>query len=70
MTEIKSPAVGVVLEVLVSAGDAVTAEQELVVVESMKIEIPVVAPRAGTVSNVAVETGAHVKENDVVLTLD
>ncbi|MBM4265393.1 MAG: acetyl-CoA carboxylase biotin carboxyl carrier protein subunit [Deltaproteobacteria bacterium] len=70
MTEIKSPAVGVVLEVLVSAGDAVTAEQELVVVESMKIEIPVVAPRAGTVSSVAVERGAHVKENDVVLTLD
>jgi biotin carboxyl carrier protein len=35
----------------------------------MKIEIPVVAPRNGTVSSIAVAAGAHVKEDDVVLTL-
>lgn len=69
MTEIRSPAVGVVLEVLVAAGDAVTAEQEVAVVESMKIEIPVTAPRDGTVASVAVAPGAHVKEDDLVLTL-
>ena len=68
-TDIKSPAVGSVLEILVSPGDAVTTDQELLIIESMKVEIPVVAPRDGTVASLAVAEKDQVAENDTLLTL-
>ncbi len=51
---------GTVWQVLVAVGDAVSEYQELILVESMKMEIPVLAPRAGTVSEILV------KETDAV----
>lgn len=68
-TEIKSPAVGTVLEILVAAGDSVTEDQELIILESMKVEIPVVAPRDGTIESIAVELEQQVAEDAVLLTL-
>ena len=67
--EIRSPAVGTILEILVTAGDSVVADQELLIIESMKVEIPVLAPQAGTVEKVMIELEAQVAENDVLLTL-
>jgi biotin carboxyl carrier protein len=66
---VRSPSVGRVLEVLVAVGGVVSAEQEVVVVESMKMEIPVVAPRAGRVASVAVAAGAQVQAGDLLLTI-
>ena len=60
MTEVAAELVGNVWKVLVKPGDSVEAEQELVILESMKMEIPVVAPVAGVVKEV------RVHENDVV----
>jgi acetyl-CoA carboxylase biotin carboxyl carrier protein len=51
---------GTVWQVLVAVGDTVSEYQELILVESMKMEIPVLAPRAGTVSEILV------KETDAV----
>lgn len=68
-TEIKSPAVGTILEILVAPGDAVTAEQELIIIESMKVEIPVLAPCDGTVARIEVEAEAQVQEDALLLTL-
>lgn len=70
MTEIKSPAVGTILEVLVAPGDAVTEDQELIIIESMKVEIPVVAPADGKVASIAVAADAQVQEDDLLLTLE
>ena len=48
-------------------GDAVHADQELVVVESMKMESPVAAPRAGVVEAVLVAEGEAVQEGQALL---
>ena len=67
--EVRSPGVGTVLEVLVSAGASVTAGEELVVIESMKVEIPVPAPRPGRVAAIAVVPGDRVQAGDLLLTI-
>lgn len=67
--EICSPAVGTVLEILVDAGDRVSADDELIILESMKVEIPVTAPRDGTVEAIAVAIGDQVDEDAPLLTL-
>lgn len=67
--EVRSPGTGTVIEVLVRLGERVGAGQELMVIESMKMEIPVVAERAGTVATIRARGGQHVRERDVLLTL-
>ena len=47
-TRLPSEVTGTVWKIEVREGDAVTEEQTLLVLESMKMEIPVTAPRAGT----------------------
>jgi acetyl-CoA carboxylase biotin carboxyl carrier protein len=61
---------GTVWKVLVQVGDAVTAEQELLILESMKMEMPVEAPQAGRVASVAVSPGQAVEEGDLLLELE
>ncbi len=70
MTEVRAPMVGKVLEVLVEAGATVAEEDELLILESMKMEIPVAAPAAGTVQSVHVSAGDTVQENDLLVTMD
>ena len=60
MTEVVAELVGNVWKVQVQPGDHVEADDTLVILESMKMEIPVLAPVGGTVQEV------RVKENDVV----
>lgn len=67
MIEVKSPMPASVYEVLVSKGEAVKEGQELIILESMKMEIPVEAPAAGTVEEICVEAGASVNEGDVLI---
>jgi len=52
----------VVLKIEVAAGDRVQAGDTLIVLESMKMEIPVAAPRAGTVAAILVEEQQPVEE--------
>ena len=67
--EVRSPGVGKVLEVLVAAGASVAAGDEVVVIESMKVEIPVAVSAAGTVGKVCVAPGDHVQAGDLLLTV-
>jgi biotin carboxyl carrier protein len=62
--------VGLVAEVLVAPGDSVTVGAPLVVLESMKMEIPVLAPVAGLVAAVAVAVGDLVQAEDLLVVLD
>ena len=69
MTEVRAPMVGKVIEVLVTAGADVAEEDELIIMESMKMEIPVTAPAGGSVKEVHVAEGDTVQENDLLVTL-
>ena len=69
MTQLKSTMAGTVFTVNVAVGEEVTAGQVVVVLESMKMEIPVEAEEAGKVSAINVNVGDFVNENDVLVTL-
>jgi biotin carboxyl carrier protein len=68
-TPVQSPGVGRVVEVLVAEGAWVEAGRELVVVESMKVEIPVTAPVAGRVVSLVASVDATVQAGDVLVVL-
>jgi len=55
-----------VWKVLVAQGDSVTDGDTLVILESMKMEIPVVAESSGLVSELAVDEGDVVQEGDLI----
>ena len=61
---------GTVWKIEVQVGDSVSAEQTLVILESMKMEMPVEAPEAGRVSSIAVSAGQSVEEGDLLLELE
>lgn len=59
---IQSEITGTVWKIVASVGEAVAQSQELVILESMKMEIPAVATQAGTVREILVKEGDPVKE--------
>lgn len=69
MKTIQSEWTGTVREVLVAAGASVSQGAELLVVESMKMEIPVEAPIACTVLSIEVAVGETVRPGTVLATL-
>ena len=66
---VTSPMPGVVLKVRASVGQQVTQEQELLVLEAMKMESPIYAPSAGTVVAILVKEGDAVNEGQVLVQL-
>ncbi|HET7397510.1 MAG TPA: biotin/lipoyl-binding carrier protein [Intrasporangium sp.] len=64
--EVVSDLVANVIGVSVAVGDRVEAGDEVALLESMKMEIPVLAERPGTVSAVKVHVGDVVQEGDVL----
>ena len=61
---------GKVLRVEASVGQSVKAGDNIVILESMKMEIPVVAPQDGTIASIDVSEGAAVENGDVLATMD
>ena len=68
--EIVSELVANVLAIEVAEGDRVEAGDTVVLLESMKMEIPMLAERAGTVTAVKVTVGDVVQDGDVLVVLD
>lgn len=64
--EIRSEIPGNVLRIEVAVGDKVGEEDAIVMVESMKMEIPIGAPSAGTIAEILVEEGEGIEEGQVV----
>ena len=62
--------VGNVWKVLVARGDTVRDGDVVVILESMKMEIPIAATASGIVSHVAVSEGDVVQEGDLLVTID
>lgn len=67
--QIRAEMVANVLSLLVSSGDTVAPGQAVVIMESMKMEIPVLAEFGGTVTAVSVAEGDVVQEGDVMVEL-
>ena len=61
---------GKVVKVAASVGQAVKAGDSVVILESMKMEIPVVAPQDGTIASIDVAEGASVENGDTLATMN
>jgi len=70
MIEIESQIAGSVFRIERVVGDSVAQEEVLLILESMKMEIPVEAPCAGTVREIRVREGQTVDEGAVLVVLD
>ncbi|WP_324716077.1 biotin/lipoyl-binding carrier protein [Carboxydochorda subterranea] len=70
MTPVKAEMTGMVARVAVEPGASVRPGDEVVVLESMKMEIPVTAPAGGQVREVRVRPGDFVQEGDVLVVLE
>jgi biotin carboxyl carrier protein len=70
VTEVRAEITANVWKVQVREGDTVDEGDTLVILESMKMEIPVTAECAGKVTRVAVQEGGQVQEGDLVAVID
>ena len=69
-TEVRAEMVANVWKVVVAEGATVADGDTLVILESMKMEIPVVAEAAGTVTSLRVNEGDVVQEGDVIAVIE
>ena len=70
VSEIAAPMGGKVIDVKVKPGDAVSEGDEVVILEAMKMELPVVAEASGTVKEVKCNNGDTVEAEGVLMTLE
>lgn len=70
MADVKAHITGTVWKIEVEVGDEVEEDDEVVILESMKMEMPVEAPCDGTVKEIHAEEGDAVDEDEVLLTIE
>ena len=70
MAEVRAEMVANVWRVVVAEGDQVSEGDTLVILESMKMEIPVLAEESGTVTKLHVAEGDVVQEDDLIAVID
>jgi acetyl-CoA carboxylase biotin carboxyl carrier protein len=70
VTEITAPMGGKVIEVKVKVGDQVNEDDEVIILEAMKMELPVVATGSGTVKEVRCKEGDAVEADNVLIVLE
>ncbi len=67
---IVAPMPGTISEILVEVGDVVKADEELVILEAMKMENPICAPRGGKIKEISVSEEDKVDTNQVLIILE
>ena len=70
MSELYAPIAGNVWKVLIAVGDKVELDDELIILEALKMETPIFSEESGTVSEVRVKEGDSVNEGDVLVIID
>lgn len=70
MADIAAPMGGKVIDVNVNVGDAVNEGDEVLILEAMKMELPVVANESGTVKEVKCKKGDAVEAEAVLVVLE
>jgi biotin carboxyl carrier protein len=66
---VRSEIAGSVWKIEVAIGDRVAEEDPLIILESMKMEIPLLAPQAGVVREILVKEGDPIAEGDIAVIL-
>jgi len=70
MKHVVSNMAGVVLEYLVRPGDTIAVDQDVVTLESMKMQIPIQSTVSGTVKTLKVQEGEFVDDGDVLIEVE
>ncbi len=68
--QIVAPLAGRVVQLNVKPGDTVDADEEILVIEAMKMETPVFVPWDGTIRDVRIKEGDEVAEDDILAIVD
>ncbi|MFH0959492.1 MAG: biotin/lipoyl-containing protein [Pseudomonadota bacterium] len=70
MAEVTMPMNGKVINVLVNVGDSVQEDQDLIIIEAMKMELPIVATAGGTIKDIKVKVGDSYQVGDVLVVIE
>ncbi|AMX83708.1 acetyl-CoA carboxylase biotin carboxyl carrier protein subunit [Geobacillus subterraneus] len=70
MNQVTATMAGSVWKIVVAVGDRVEEGQDVIILESMKMEIPVAAETSGTVKHIHVQEGDFVNEGDVLVEIE
>lgn len=70
MTMVKASMAGTVWKILVQIGEQVSAGQDVVILESMKMEIPIAAEEEGTVKRIVAAEGDFINVDDDLLEIE
>lgn len=70
MAEVTMPMNGKVIDVKVQVGDTVQEDAEVIIIEAMKMELPVVATDGGTVKEIKAKVGESYQTGDVLVVVE
>lgn len=70
ISEIKAPMPGLVLDVMIAAGDEVKADQPMLILEAMKMENVIKSPIDGSIKKVVIKKGESVEKNEMLVLFD
>ena len=70
MSDVTAPMAGKVIDVKVNVGDTVNEDDDLIILEAMKMEMPIVASASGTVKDIKCKKGDSVGADDVLVVIE
>jgi len=70
VSDVTAPMAGKVIDVKVNVGDTVSEDDELLILEAMKMEMPIVAPTSGKVKEIKCKKGDAVGADDVLVVIE
>lgn len=68
--EVRAPLAGNIWQLVVEVGDTVEEDDELIIIEAMKMETPVFSPCDGTVKEIRVKKDDKVEEDDLLVIIE
>ena len=69
MSELTAPIAGNVWKILVAVGDKVEMDDEVIILEALKMETPIYCEDSGTISEIRIKEGDAVNEGDVLVVI-
>jgi len=70
VSDITAPMAGKIMDVKVNVGDTVNEDDDLIILEAMKMEMPIVASASGTVKEIKCKKGDSVGADDVLVVIE